>query len=622
MAPRLHGDEGPRPKRPLERPESSRPPRGPPMPARDGARRGADNRRLADRDDWAAPRRAWAAASYRPPPACEGTHDGRRDARLPLPGSQGARRREEAGRLREDNQRREDELHSELQHRPVYSAPSRPGPEVGQSSRQGARSSAGSDDRARYGSEEPDSVDSLHWLRSSSWSPRYTPRCTSEEAPGPVEQSTMRKKKKHSGGLGGPTIMDGSGRSDIEEPEQEAPVIPPARASHARSHDETLCINCGCVGHFRSECLAPSRCPITLAYLGYGVQGGGFYYVDATLEDEPVRPHLATITLVPDQQPPPSVVVTAEIIRAELSAYIGDYRDSAFSWEVTETAPMVFSVPFPSAEMLNVCTHNHVKCPINKFMISIQKADAEPDTVPPLARVWMLIYGLPSGGKREDILKAISEPVGKILTVDLDSLEGDGPARVELLCQAPADVDGLSLIFYFDNNKGKCITYEIDLDATEGRPEDTPPAPPPAPPTEGQDGEDSQSADSTTKLGGGLPPTASTESRRAPASAGTEGAGLPGGSTLTLAVVAASSLVPELEEETLSARLDVRPPSPPRSPGVVCYSRSHRLSRGQPRYPACTLTGSGIQAERASLPVSDSPGRLGPGEGDHACGDT
>uniref|UniRef100_A0A8R7UFB5 Uncharacterized protein n=1 Tax=Triticum urartu TaxID=4572 RepID=A0A8R7UFB5_TRIUA len=73
----------------------------------------------------------------------------------------------------------------------------------------------------------------------------------------------------------------------------------------------------------------------------------------------------------------------------------------------------------------------------------------------------MLIYGLPSGGKREDILKAISEPVGKILTVDLDSLEGDGPARVELLCQAPANVDGLSLIFYFGNNMGKCITYEI-----------------------------------------------------------------------------------------------------------------------------------------------------------------
>uniref|UniRef100_A0A453KN64 Uncharacterized protein n=1 Tax=Aegilops tauschii subsp. strangulata TaxID=200361 RepID=A0A453KN64_AEGTS len=133
MASRLPGDEGPRP--PLERPESSRPPRDPPMPAGDGAQRGADDRRLADRDDWAAPRKASAAAPYRSAPAREGTHDGRRDAWLPLPGSQGARRREEAGRLREDDQRREDELRSELQHRPAYSAPRRPGLEVGQSSR-------------------------------------------------------------------------------------------------------------------------------------------------------------------------------------------------------------------------------------------------------------------------------------------------------------------------------------------------------------------------------------------------------------------------------------------------------------------------------------------------------
>uniref|UniRef100_A0A453KNM8 Uncharacterized protein n=1 Tax=Aegilops tauschii subsp. strangulata TaxID=200361 RepID=A0A453KNM8_AEGTS len=212
MATRLHGDEGPRPKRPLERPESSRPPRGPPMPARDGARRGADNRRLADRDDWAAPRRAWAAAPYRPPPAREGTLDGRRDARLPLPGSQGARRREEAGRLREDNQRREDELHSELQRRPVYSAPSRPGPEVGQSSRQGARSSAGSDDRARYGSEESDSADSLNRHRSSSWSHGTPPVAPRRRLRVQLGRRRSGRRSTRVGSMVLPSWMDRGGR--------------------------------------------------------------------------------------------------------------------------------------------------------------------------------------------------------------------------------------------------------------------------------------------------------------------------------------------------------------------------------------------------------------------------
>lgn len=42
-------------------------------------------------------------------------------------------------------------------------------------------------------------------------------------------------------------------------------------------------------------------------------------------------------------------MILADLIREELVAYIGDFRDSEFAREVTETAPLVFSVPFPSA---------------------------------------------------------------------------------------------------------------------------------------------------------------------------------------------------------------------------------------------------------------------------------
>lgn len=180
-------------------------------------------------------------------------------------------------------------------------------------------------------------------------------------------------------------------------PEQEAPAAPNARVGRPRSREETICMNCGCAGHFRSECEAPPRCPTTLANLGYGTEGGSFYFVDAEFDEEPARPHLATVSLVPDQALPSSLLISPDLIRAELSAYIGDFRDSAFSWEVTETAPMVFSVPFPSAELLRVCTHDVIKCPINKILISIRAAVAEPDPIPPLARVWVLVYGLPRG---------------------------------------------------------------------------------------------------------------------------------------------------------------------------------------------------------------------------------
>ncbi|KAI4967710.1 hypothetical protein ZWY2020_016985 [Hordeum vulgare] len=189
-----------------------------------------------------------------------------------------------------------------------------------------------------------------------------------------------------------------------------------------------MCINCGCAGHFCLECETPPRCPMTLAYLGYGTERGSFYFVDVEVEE----------------------------VAAELAAYIGDFRDSEFAWEVIETGPLVFSVPFPSVVLLRVCSHDLIRCPINKFLLSVHAAAAEPDPVSPMEKVWVLAYGLPRGGrsaprvgKLAHILKAICEPMGKLVTAYLASFEDDGPVRIEILCPAPAEIDGLSLIFYF-----------------------------------------------------------------------------------------------------------------------------------------------------------------------------
>ncbi|KAE8770777.1 hypothetical protein D1007_57423 [Hordeum vulgare] len=176
---------------------------------------------------------------------------------------------------------------------------------------------------------------------------------------------------------------------------------------------------------------------MTLAYLGYGTERGSFYFVDAEIEEEVVRPHLATVTLAPEQVTPAGLVISADLIRDELAAYIGDFRESSFAWEVTETPPLVFLVPFPSAELLRVCSHDVIRFPINKLMISVKATTAELDPVPPLEKVWVLVYGLPRGrsaapwgGKLTHILKAISEPVGKLITADLASFEDDDPARI------------------------------------------------------------------------------------------------------------------------------------------------------------------------------------------------
>ncbi|KAI5012181.1 hypothetical protein ZWY2020_024315 [Hordeum vulgare] len=57
-----------------------------------------------------------------------------------------------------------------------------------------------------------------------------------------------------------------------------------------------------------------------------------------------------------------------------------------------------------------------------------------------MEKVWVLAYGLPRGGrsaprvgKLAHILKAICEPMGKLVTAYLASFEDDGPVRIEIL---------------------------------------------------------------------------------------------------------------------------------------------------------------------------------------------
>ncbi|KAE8780292.1 hypothetical protein D1007_46565 [Hordeum vulgare] len=210
----------------------------------------------------------------------------------------------------------------------------------------------------------------------------------------PAKKKKKSKKKKVVGGAGGLTPPGAQGA-----PENEA-LDPPARATRQHSREDAMCINCGCAGHYRSECESPPRCPTTLSYLGYGTERGSFYFVDAEIEEVAARPHLATVTLEPEQPIPDGLVISSDLIRDELATYIGDFRRSEFAWEVTETAPLVFSVPFPSAELLRVCSHGPIRCPLNQLLISIQAATSDPDPVPPLEKIWVLVYGLPRGAVR------------------------------------------------------------------------------------------------------------------------------------------------------------------------------------------------------------------------------
>ncbi|KAI4998969.1 hypothetical protein ZWY2020_054833 [Hordeum vulgare] len=187
----------------------------------------------------------------------------------------------------------------------------------------------------------------------------------------------------------------------------------------------------------------------------------------------------------------------------------------------------------------------------------------------------------PRGGKLTHTLKAISEPVGKLITADLASFEDDGPARIEILCPAPAEIDGLSLVFYF-GSKGRRLTFELEspapvvqLDPVLSWPE---------PGDGGLDEEGGSSEEGSSSEGDDDTDRARAAVRRNPGPSAAGQSWLAGGSTVgTLAPVVAvgteislpASNIPVVAaEEEVRVGMEVCPASSPRSPGVVCYSRS------------------------------------------------
>ncbi|XP_044980961.1 uncharacterized protein LOC123448206 [Hordeum vulgare subsp. vulgare] len=224
-------------------------------------------------------------------------------------------------------------------------------------------------------------------------------------------------------------------------------------------------------------------------------------------------------------------------------------------------------------------------------MISVKAAAAEPDPVPPLEKVWILVYGLPRGGnaaprggKLTHILKAISEPVGKLITADMASFEDDGPARIEILCPAPAEIDGLSLVFY-SGSKGRRLTFELEspapVDPLGLDPDD------PEPGDRGLNDKGGSSEEGSSSEGDdtarGAQPKSSSAGRIPAASAAgpTDRAGDKPVEALVSLSAVDTGLPPPVsdgpvaaEEEEVSVGMEVCPATFPRSPGVVCYSRS------------------------------------------------
>ncbi|KAI4996963.1 hypothetical protein ZWY2020_052305 [Hordeum vulgare] len=187
-------------------------------------------------------------------------------------------------------------------------------------------------------------------------------------------------------------------------------------------------------------------------------------------------------------------------------------------------------------------------------MISVQAAAAEPDPVPPLEKVWVLVYGLPRGGCA-------------------------APRRLTFELESPAPVDPLG-------------PTKVVLEPGDGGLDD-----------EGGSLEDGSSSEGDDDDGGA--PPAPSDDRRNPDSLAAGPPGLAGDPPVVALVpmtavdtgssppgAAVPAVVAEVE---VSVGMEVCPASSPRSPGVVFYSHS----LGSPPSPTLGSPATGL------LPAAD-----------------
>jgi hypothetical protein len=98
-----------------------------------------------------------------------------------------------------------------------------------------------------------------------------------------------------------------------------------------------------------------------------------------------VLQHIAVITVLPSQDPPLSIEVTADTIHSELSQL-----ESACMWNVREVAPSEFAITFPSAELLRALSWSETTTLLlHNIKVAVRPSCVDPETVASLSFVWV-----------------------------------------------------------------------------------------------------------------------------------------------------------------------------------------------------------------------------------------
>nr|XP_020172060.1 uncharacterized protein LOC109757652 [Aegilops tauschii subsp. strangulata] len=273
-------------------------------------------------------------------------------------------------------------------------------------------------------------------------------------------------------------------RSPVVEARQSDRRRSPSPERHrARSpslsptRDQPPCFNYGIAGHYQVECtnlpmcylckdtghpaaLCPDR-PLTdeLMMYGHGIEGLRFFHIEVD-DLPPPSPSLQAIVTVVGVG-----VASSEMIEAKLNHLCRRVWD----WQVTPTSASSFTVVFPDAISLGLCTRSDdITLALNKLVVNISEPKADPKAVAVLDTAWILIAGLPDVARSERVIHSMSKILGKVVVVDELSLRKEEEVRVKVKC---LDSDKLRVtVRVFFNDLGFDLNISPEPPNHVGRP--------------------------------------------------------------------------------------------------------------------------------------------------------
>ncbi|KAM0864314.1 hypothetical protein ACQ4PT_044006 [Festuca glaucescens] len=238
-----------------------------------------------------------------------------------------------------------------------------------------------------------------------------------------------------------------SRREDFQRRPQQN-QIPPKGLKCFRCGDEghyqasctknLICYNCKKEGHVTLGCPDLLKCK-ELQIFGFGIPGQGFYAleVEELTKSDNSKGVGAIIKVVQGEH-------SIAIIEKEMRYWV----DDKWAWNLNKVSNDEYLTSFPNASAVRICMRGgETYSPLCKLLLKVKESDLAPGASAMLQTTWVKVFDVPPHARNEADLKEISKTFGRPRSIDVKTLPGLGPIRVQVDCREAAKLRGRIEIF-------------------------------------------------------------------------------------------------------------------------------------------------------------------------------